>query len=83
MSDLWQHILSLLSSTMLLFLAGFGSPSSHTFSASLFLKLMLVLFELSLEAQIGQNCRSVFPHEGDGLLEGPLVLLHDISDDQR
>jgi hypothetical protein len=68
---------------MLLFLAGFGSPSSHTFSASLFLKLMLVLFELSLEAQIRQNCRSVFPHEGDGLLEGPLVLLHDISDDQR
>lgn len=64
---------------MLLFLAGFRGPSSDTFPALLLLQLILVLFELPLEAQIGQNCRPIFSYEGDGLLEGPVVLLHDVG----
>jgi hypothetical protein len=42
----------------------------------------LILFELPLEAEIGEDIGPCLPNEGDGFFEAFAVLAHDIRDDE-
>ena len=45
-------------------------------------QLFFVGFELSLEAQVGEDLGTVLPDFRDGGLEGPVVLAHEVGDDK-
>lgn len=42
--------------------------------------LTFVLLQLPFKTQVGQNLRSARPHEGDGVLEVPVIFLHQVGD---
>jgi hypothetical protein len=61
---------------------GLGAKSALEVSFCLLIEIDLVLFELSFEAKVGEDVGSFLPDCGDGLSEGPVVLSHEVSDDQ-
>ena len=45
-------------------------------------ELPLILLELPLKPKIGEDTWSAFPDKGNGLLESPTMLFHEISNDE-
>jgi hypothetical protein len=64
------------------FFTGLGAQPGLEVTLCVLIEVVLVLFELAFEAKVGEDLGSLLPDCGDGLLEGPVVLSHEVGDDQ-
>ncbi len=67
---------------MLSLLACLGAKPPLKAILSLPVQEYLILFELAFEAEVGQHIGPLLPNKGNGLLEAPVLLAHEVGDDQ-
>lgn len=63
------------------FLAGFG-PFPALQCQLVLSQLVLVVFQLTFETQVGQYLRSICPNKGNRLFETPVILSHQVGDNE-